>query len=116
MKEKNLESLFSAHVVLAANLDVGGGGAQRGSEFRKINLDELGEAARIPPARVRAAWSPPAECDSAEFVTKPFHRLPYSALSCATASMHAAVVLLFFHLFLFFSIIFFVLFYFGSSK
>ena len=52
MKEKNLESPSRARVFLAANLDIGRGGARRGSEFRKINLDELGEVARIPPVRV----------------------------------------------------------------
>ena len=92
MKERNLESPSHARVVLAANLDIGGGGARRGSELRKINLAELGEAARILPARVRAArilpapvraaCSPPAKRDGAGFAAKPSHRLlPYFALA-----------------------------------
>ena len=80
MKERNLESPSRARVVLAANLGIGGGGARRGSEFRKINLAELGEAARILPARVRVACSPPAKRDGAGFAAKPSHRLlPYFA-------------------------------------
>ena len=68
-----------ARVILAANVGVGGEGAKRGLEFQKINLDE---AARSPPARVRARWR--WVCCQA-FPQPP--GLPYSALSYTTDSL-----------------------------